>query len=457
MLFGVENLTVAVDERAAEGGRHAALEREGEERSLFEEARLFQRVRRRQVGGLARLHGGVVVGHGLFEHLGVHAHVGREFGDGVARVDRGLRLLVAVDAGLDGRNVDDLLVNHDEGPVVGRDRRELLRDGDVGHDFIENSGAFLVDDDAVVDHRRGVGLRGTVDRTAVELIEVRVVGQEGAGELDVFAHHVGRAAQGHPGDAASHVLADHFAVGMEAARRDDDAGSGLEFEQTVRLRDGLHARAGEKRRLREFDHLGVGEEGDVLVLLDFVKHLGRELRAARLLRAGHDVTAHGGGPDFANHLAPLDAAAIGEPLDAVGALFAVDARELGVATALRDGHHVLVELFDRVGEAVFLLHEGVRGVEVTARVDGVAKGHRHLFEERHLGAEVGGFNGGGHAGAARADDDEVVRGSAGLVLLDFGVRHAGAGGDGREEPGLEGVAAVDTLHGFLLCGGTIPS
>ena len=271
-----------------------------------------------------------------------------------------------------------------------------------------------------------------------------------ARELDVFAHHVGRTAQRHPGDAAAHVLADHFAVGVEAARGDDDAGAGLEFKQAVRLRDGLHARAGEKRRLREFDHLGVGEEGDVLVLLDFSEHLFSELRTARLLRAGHDVTAHGGGPDFADHLAPLDAAAVGEPLDAVGALFAVNARELGIAAALRYGHHVLVELFDRVGEAVFLLHEGVRSVEVTARVDGVAKGHRHLFKEGHLGAEVSGFDGGGHAGAARADHDEVVRGGTRSVRFRFGVRHAGAGGDGREKPGLEGVTAVHTLHGFLL-------
>ena len=186
------------------------------------------------------------------------------------------------------------------------------------------------------------------------------------------------------------------------------------------------------------------------MLLDFVEHLGRELRAARLLGTGHDVAAHGGGPDFADHLAPLDAAAVGEPLNAVCALFAIDARELRIAPSLRNGHHVLVELVDRVGEAVFLLHEGVRRVEVTARVDGVAKGHRHLFEERHLGAEVGGLNGGRHAGAARADHDEVVRGGARLIFFDFGVRHAGAGGDSREEPGLEGVATVHTLHGFLL-------
>ena len=157
------------------------------------------------------------------------AHRARKLGDGAAPGNRGLRLLVAGDAGSDRVDVLHLAVNNDEGPVVLREKRQLLRDGNVGLFFVNDALGALVHDDAVVHHGGGIRLIDA-DRAAVELVHVDEVREEGLRERDVFAHHEGRPAERHPGNAAAHVLADHFLVGVEAPGRDHDAALRINVE-----------------------------------------------------------------------------------------------------------------------------------------------------------------------------------------------------------------------------------
>lgn len=51
---------------------------------------------------------------------------------------------------------------------------------------------------------------------------------------------------------------------------------------------------------------------------------------------------------------------------------------------LRDLHHVFVEGVDRVGVVHALLLRGVHAQHEARGVDRVARGHRHLFNEKRL-------------------------------------------------------------------------
>ena len=239
---------------------------------------------------------------------------------------------------------------------------------------------------------------------------------------------------------------------MESAGRDDDAALGVEVDDFTLGRDCANAGAGKSRRLQKLDGLRVEEERDVLGSLDGVKELRGELGAAGLLRTVDDVAAHGGGPGFFVHLLPLDADAVGQPLNAFAGLLDVHAGEFGIAAAHGDVHHVLVELVERVAQAVALLHEGVRGVEVAAGIDRVAERTEHFVEERDLGALVSGFKRGGKARTARAEHDDVEMhfgGSGGFGGGGVG-DGGGAGGCGGHQAGFQKSAAVHVTNGHVV-------
>ena len=124
-------------------------------------------------------------------------------------------------------------------------------------------------------------------------------------------------------------------------------------------------------------------------------------------------------------LFPLDAEA-GEPLDRVGGSVAEGADEVLVGAAAGDAHEVVEHLIGGVGaraELVGLMgkaHLGVGEAGVAA-----ALGHGRLLDKDGAGARLGGAEGGGEAGDAAANDDDIELEALGRAGSAAGGRHGG--------------------------------
>ena len=105
---------------------------------------------------------------------------------------------------------------------------------------------------------------------------------------------------------------------------------------------------------------------------------------------------------------PFHVNSVCEPLNDVSTLFGKHFGENRVASIHRDFHQIVVEIFDRVFDAVALLDPGIGCIEVAAGINRVAEGSEHFFEHNHFCTEVGGFNGSREPRAAGSDDDDVV-------------------------------------------------
>ena len=93
-----------------------------------------------------------------------------------------------------------ILVNDHEGPIVLSLCRRIAAHLHVGLTFVGVAfRGVLADGDAVVDDVQGVGTRGAVNRAAVVLVDVDVLGEYLLREQNVFTGDDARAADRHVG------------------------------------------------------------------------------------------------------------------------------------------------------------------------------------------------------------------------------------------------------------------
>ena len=121
-----------------------------------------------------------------------------------------------------------------------------------------------------------------------------------------------------------------------------------------------------------------------------------------------------------------------EPGDGAVGVVAEDLDAFGIAAEVAGSERLLHVVFGRVLDALARLAHGVGGVDEALGDERVAAREGELLEDEDvLGASLGGLDGGGHAGAARAHDDDFV----GFVpfevvaaLCGCGAREGGCGG-----------------------------
>lgn len=101
--------------------------------------------------------------------------------------------------------------------------------------------------------------------------------------------------------------------------------------------------------------------------LAFIEHIADKLIAAR-------------GDLDVNRL-PFHMNSVSESLNDIGTLFGKHFGENRIASIHRDFHQIVVEIFDRVFDAVASLDPGVCCVEVAAGINGVAERSEHFFED----------------------------------------------------------------------------
>ena len=203
---------------------------------------------------------------------------------------------------------------------------------------------------------------------------------------------------------AGNVLRDEVVVAGEAARGVHH-GLGVDLVGTVLALDD-ETRYGTLAVLRDFNGLRVhahvdltGLGGRVERTDDFRTHKGAARRTVRagLRGAGHQA-----------HVAEV-AAERKKPIHGGAGIVHERADEFGIVLPVTALHRVGEHDFGAVLRALGLLKRRAAGVQTARGADGVAAGHRHLFNDDHLGAEVVSLNGGGKAGTAGADHDDVGR------------------------------------------------
>ena len=420
LALGVVDLGLRVDLHAAhrvvDGRRH----HDGVERSLIEVARhvgATEGVLARSLALLPGFKGGL-------ELVGGHAHLAGEFVKRLALEAVGL--LDVVVRGLQG--LLHVGVEEEVGHAV-----LLLEDGGgdriAGVELVVEAGAVLVDEDGAVaadgfgDHFTDLGHDGRVglDFRHVDELSADLFGKDDAFTLGARMVRRGEALQ------AGHVLGDELVVGAEAAGRIDD-GLGVDRVGAVLLALDLNAR----------DLAVVGED-----LRGFSVHahvdlavLGGRVERADDFRADEGAAGRtmGAGLGGAGEQADVTkvAAESEEPFDGGTRTRDERANEFGIVLPVTALHRVVVGDFKGVLNTLGGLERRARGVEAAGCADRVAARHGHLFNNDDLGAEVGRFDGGGKARAARADHGDVD----GDVFSGLNAGNAEGGGHGRGKKNL---------------------
>ena len=157
MIFRVEHFAFSINQRAAEGGRHAALERDNIEGRRINDRSLVTGVGRRELARIAAGNGLVEVLDGLLQRLGIDAGRFGGFFERLAGVDRRLGAGVGLPVVFQNRHVVRLLIADHEGPVIRRHARDIARHLHIGLTFIGKANALAIDADAVVDNVERVG------------------------------------------------------------------------------------------------------------------------------------------------------------------------------------------------------------------------------------------------------------------------------------------------------------
>ena len=234
-------------------------------------------------------------------------------------------------------------------------------------------------------------------------------------------------------------------VGGEAARGEHDPALGADHAAFLLgvFNDHAHDVAFKGLFADDFDEAPARDDLDAQV----VGGLRQNRAVALSLREGGNVGARiEGAEDLDDVVLELHAEAF-EPSDGAVGVFAENANAFGVASEVACGKRLLHVVFRAVLDALTGLTDRVGRIDEALGNEGVAARERHLFvDDDVLGARLGGLDGGGHAGAARADDDDFV----GFIPLDafgaHGVAQAGDAAGGDAGGNLQKAATVDGGH-----------
>ena len=108
-----------------------------------------------------------------------------------------------------------------------------------------------------------------------------------------------------------------------------------------------------------------------------------------------------------------------EPFEKTRAVVNDGMRQSGHCFLLRHLHHVVIERFGRIGRDILgFLEARVKTEQEASGIDGIARRHRHLFEQERLQAKFCCMNGTDQPAAAGTDNNEVVFG--GFARFGFG-------------------------------------
>ena len=356
------------------------------------------------------------------QRLGIDAGRFGSFFERLTGVDRRLGAGVGFPVVLQNRHIVRLLIADHEGPVIRRHARDIARHLHIGLTFIGKANALAIDADAVVDNVERVGAGRPVNRTAVELVDVDNFRQEGCREHNVFARDDARAANRHLRAGRTNVLRDECLIGREAARCEHNAVLRIDFRHNAL---GLYLGAGDAARLRvgnELDHLGARAHFNAHGL-GLIEERHDELCSARLQFAGDEVGAIKLRPHQFVAGQEVDAAEAVEPFEKTRAVVNDGMRQSGHCFLLRHLHHVVIERFGRIGRDILgFLEARVKTEQEASGIDGIARRHRHLFEQERLQAKFCCMNGTDQPAAAGTDNNEVVFG--GFARFGFGSSHA---------------------------------
>ena len=227
----------------------------------------------------------------------------------------------------------------------------------------------------------------------MELVHVDILREERLSQRVVFACDNGRTSERHPGNVSAHITGHHILVVMEAAGADDYAASSFVSNGTFGA-DCFYAGAVVGLVAKKFDGFRASMDRNVKQLA-FIEHIADKLIAARGQFAADFMASAKHRGDLDVNRLPFHMNSVSEPLNDIGTLFGKHFGENRVASIHRDFHQIVVEIFDRVFDAVASLDPGVCCVEVAAGINGVAERSEHFFEDDDFCAEVGSFNGNG--------------------------------------------------------------
>ena len=303
--------------------------------------------------------------------------------------------------------VAQVLVEDDVGVAAGLGQ---LAGGDhvAGQQLVDEALALLVDQDRAVaadalgDEHAGALLHGGVE---LDLVDVHQSRAHRLGHADAVAGDAGGAG----GDGALEVglvVDDHVLIVAEAAGGQDDRLGTDGIVGAVALGLDAHDGAVQGHKAGGF---GVVHHLDAQIVYG-PQESGDQIRAdaGAVLRG---VDAPVGGAAGEGDLGQGRADGI-QPVDALGGVLRHDRDQILVVDVVAALHGVLHELGHGVLDALLLLIVGLGGVHAAGGLGGVAAGIGHLFQNDDLLARLSGVDGGGHARAAGADDDDV-----GLQLL----------------------------------------
>ena len=314
-----------------------------------------------------------------------------------------------------------------------------------GHDvasahLVGEAVAGVVDQDAAtaadaLGDERAVGEHGGVNLNLAHLDEVgaSVLGHDHAVARD------GGGVGGNEGLQVGTVHLDHVLVGAEAAGGQNDS-LGVVL-RAVLAHDARHSAGlvddelGGTAVVNDLDagvaH-GLGEGGNVG---------GAHSGAVGGTVAALHAHAAGGGDVVENQ------AMLGEPVDGGSGALAHLGHELDVVPVVATGDGLRDEQVGGVLDALLLLIGGLRGVHAGGSKDGVTALHGVLLEDDDLlDAGLAGGQSGAHAGAAHANDDDVVVATGrGLLSKGSSGRHeCGCSGSGQEAATIHRDLSHDT-------------
>ena len=323
--------------------------------------------------------------------------------------------LLAVDAHLQLHavglvHVKELLAQHGVHGLLALVRH--ARKGEVAEEHVLGDEALAVLVDPQDRLQRGCDLdRGAVGRA----IQNRSVpgggagrgGHDGAG----VARHADAVAVAAVGAGCANLggvdlgeLLHHVHVVGVAAGADDD-GLGVELDDLALAVDGKHT--GDGARLVGDQLLGRGLEADVQAeLLGAGDEAHHELRAQALGALACIEVPGGVGLAEGNDLLEAHALLL-EPVNGLGGLVEESAVQLGVGHVVVVGHQAADDLLDVDLDASLLLPVGTHGEHALGTGEGAAR-EALLLEHDHVEAVLERLDTGGQAGAARADDHQVV-------------------------------------------------
>ena len=298
--------------------------------------------------------------------------------------------------------VAQVLVEDDVGIAA---RLGQLAGGDhvAGQQLVDKALALLVDQDRAVaadalgDEHAGALLHGGME---LDLVDVHQVRAHRLGHDNAVAGDAGGAG----GDGALEVglVVDHqVLIVAEAAGGEDDR---LGLDRIVgALALGLDAHDGAVQG-HEAGGLGVVHDLDAH-LVHGAQEGGDQIGAdAGAVLRGVDALV--GGAAGEGDLGQGCADGI-QPVDGLGGVLRHDRDQILVVDVVAALHGVLHELLHGVLDALLLLIVGLGGVHAAGGLGGVAAGIGHFLQDDDALASLGGVDGGGHARAAGADDDDI--------------------------------------------------